>query len=78
MVQHSDTKVRGSPVKGRIFCDGIGSSIDESEFDRWNAMCWKMLSLNKTESMKESEDPESTRDFQDHIREIVGCQEKSE
>jgi len=29
-------------------------------------------------SIKESEDPESTRDFQDHIREVVGCQEKSE
>src|SRR5882724_6494137 len=21
--------------------------MDESEFDRWNAICWKMLSLNK-------------------------------
>ena len=42
--------------------DRIGSSIDELEFDRWNAICWKMLSLNK-HRMKESEDPESTRDF---------------
>jgi len=43
--------------------DRIGGSINESEFDRRNAICRKMLSLNKHRSIKELEDLESTRDF---------------
>jgi len=43
--------------------DGIGGSIDESEFDRWNAICREVLSLNEYRINKESEDPESTREF---------------
>jgi len=49
----------------------------ESKFDRWNAISREVLSLNEYESMKELEDPESTRDFRT-ISEGVGCQRECE
>jgi len=50
----------------QVYClqdDRIGSSIDESEFDRRNAICWKMLSLNKHRINERVRRSQSTRDF---------------
>ena len=56
--------------------DRIGSSINESEFDRWNAICWKMLSLNKHRINERVGRSGIHKGLQDHIRKGVGCQER--
>jgi len=42
---------------------GIGGSINESKFDRRNAICREVLSLPNTDSMKESEVRNPQGDF---------------
>ena len=49
-------------VKG-LSNDRVGGSVHEAESYWWDFVSWKVLSLNKVESIKELEDPESTRDL---------------
>ena len=82
MVQQSDVECQVLRFPGRktdlqvqgLQDDGIGGSIDESEFDRWNAICRKVLGLN-AESMKQSDDPEPMRDLRIVSRSLLEVRE---
>jgi len=58
--------------------DGIGSSIDESEFDRQNAICREVLILNEYRINKGVGRSGIHKGIQDHIWECVRCQRKCE
>jgi len=58
--------------------DRIGGSINESKFDRWNAICREVLSLNEYIIDEGVGRSRIHKGLQDRVRKGVGCQRECE